>query len=53
MLVEVVGAVADVHESDINLLTLQTGVVLEGLGAKVVLGDSTMFTEPRTTTLEH
>ena len=53
MLIEIMGAVPDVHESDINLLTLQTGVVLEGLGAKVVLGDATMFAEPMTSALEH
>ena len=53
MLIEVTRAVAYVHEGDVNLLALQAGVVLEGLGAKVVLRDATMFAEPRPTALEH
>ena len=53
MLIEVMRGVADVHESDINLLALQTGVTLEGLGAKVVLRDATMLAEPMTSALEH
>ena len=53
MLIEVLGTVSDVHEGGIDLLALQTGVVLEGLRAKVVLHDATMFAEPRTSALEH
>ena len=53
MLIEVTRAVAYVHEGDVNLLALQAGVVLEGLGAKVVLRDATMLAEPMTSALEH
>ena len=53
MLIEVTRAVAYVHEGDVNLLALQAGVVLEGLGAKVVLRDATIFAEPRTSALVH
>ena len=53
MLIKVMGTVADVHESGIDFIALQAGVVLEGLGTKVVLRDATMFAELRTSALEH
>ena len=53
MPIEIVGAIADVHKSGIDLLSLQAGVVRERLGVKAVLHDPTVFAEPRTTTLVH
>jgi hypothetical protein len=51
--VKVTRAIADVNEGGVNLLSLQAGVVREGLGAKVVLHNPAVFAEPRTTTLVH
>ena len=51
--VKVVGTITDVHEGDIDLLSLQARVARERFGAKVFLHYTTVFAESRAAALVH